>query len=236
MNHLLKNLLAALVMAAGVSAASLAAAQDASVAQLYGTVSVKKADGTVRILSRHSQIGSGDTISTERDSYALIRFRDGAQVLLKPGTAVRLDTFSFSESKPQDDLFTYSLLHGGLRAATGTIGRRSSSKYQLATATVGVSGKTFSVDDCVSERAADCARLDAAVYVAVSDGDATVSNRQGVLDLTAGQVGLIAPDQRPLFLSTDPGLQFTPPATFIRSVMAGSVVNTGRNLECAITR
>jgi hypothetical protein len=57
-----------------------------------------------------------------------------------------------------------------------------------------------------------------------------------VLDLSAGQVGLIAPDQRPLFLSTDPGLQFTPPATFIRSVMAGSVVNTGRNLECAISR
>jgi hypothetical protein len=230
---LLKNLFAAFLMAAS---ATSALAQDASVAQLYGTVSVKKADGTVRILSRHSQVGSGDTISTERDSYALIRFRDGAQVLLKPGTAVRLDTFRFSESKPQEDLFTYSLLHGGLRAATGTIGRRSSSKYQLATATVGVSGKTFSVDDCVTERAADCARLDAAVYVAVADGDATVSNSQGVLDLTAGQVGLIAPDQRPLFLSADPGLQFTPPPTFIRSVMAGSVVNTGRNLECAITR
>ena len=236
MSHLLKNRFAVLVMAAGLSAASFALAQDASVAQLHGTVSVKKADGTVRILSRHSQVGSGDTISTERDSYALIRFRDGAPVLLKPGTAVRLDTFSFSESKPQDDLFTYSLLHGGLRAATGTIGRRSGSKYQLATATVGVSGKTFSVDDCVSERAAGCARLDAAVYVAVADGDVTVSNSQGVLDLTAGQVGLIAPDQRPLFLSTDPGLQFTPPATFIRSVMAGSVVNTGRNLECSISR
>jgi hypothetical protein len=197
---------------------------------------VKKADGTVRILSRHSQVGSGDTISTERDSYALIRFRDGAQVLLKPGTAVRLDSFRFSESKPQEDLFTYSLLHGGLRAATGTIGRRSTGKYQLATATVGVSGKTFSVDDCVTERAADCARLDAAVYVAVADGDATVSNSQGVLELTAGQVGLIAPDQRPLFLSADPGLQFTPPATFIQSVMAGSLVNAGKSLECVVSR
>jgi len=236
MDDMLKKLVSAFAFAAGMAAASVAVAQDAAIAQLYGTVSVKKADGTVRILSRHSQVGSGDTVSTERDSYALIRFRDGAQVLLKPGTAVRIDTFRFTDSKPQDDLFTYSLLHGGLRAATGTIGRRSSSKYQLATATVGVSGKTFSVDDCVNERAADCARLDAAVYVAVADGDATVSNGQGVLDLSAGQVGLIAPDQRPLFLSTDPGLQFTPPATFIRSVMAGSVVNTGRNLECAISR
>jgi len=56
------------------------------------------------------------------------------------------------------------------------------------------------------------------------------------IGLTAGQFGQIAPNQRPLFLSTDPGLQFTPPATFIQSVMAGALLNTGRSLECVITR
>jgi len=64
----------------------------------------------------------------------------------------------------------------------------------------------------------------------------SLRRRRGEIGLAAGQVGLIAPDQRPIFLSADPGLQFTPPATFIRSVMAGSVVNTGRSLECAISR
>jgi len=229
-------LLRAALLATGMAAASFALAQDASVARLYGTLSVRKADGSVRILSQHSQVGSGDTVSTAQDSYALLRFRDGAQVLLKPGSAVRIDTFRFSEDKPQDDLFTYRLLHGGLRAATGTIGKRSAARYQLATATMGVRGKTFSVEDCVSERGQQCGSLGAAVYVAVTDGDAVVSNERGEIGLAAGQVGLVAPDQRPLFLSTDPGLQFTPPATFIRSVMAGSVVNTGRSLECAITR
>jgi hypothetical protein len=43
-------------------------------------------------------------------------------------------------------------------------------------------------------------------------------------------------NQPPLFLPGDPGLQFTPPATFIQSVMAGSVVNIGKNLECVVTR
>jgi hypothetical protein len=43
-------------------------------------------------------------------------------------------------------------------------------------------------------------------------------------------------NQRPLFLSTDLGLQFTPPPTFIRSVMAARVLTNGRNLECVITR
>ena len=78
--------------------------------------------------------------------------------------------------------------------------------------------------------------MSAARHVQVTDGDATVSNQRGEIGLSAGQVGLVAPDQRPLFLSADPGLQFTPPPTFIRSVMAGSIVNTGRNLECAISR
>jgi hypothetical protein len=226
----------ALAFAALAAAAPFAAAQDATVVQLQGTLSVRKADGSVRILSQRSQVESGDTLSTAQDSYALVRFRDGAQVLLKPGTAVRIDSFRFSDDKPQDDLFTYSLLHGGLRAASGTVGKRSSGKYQLATATVGVRGKTFSVDDCVNARGEQCAALDAAVYVSVADGDAVVVNDRGEIGLGAGQVGLIAPNQRPLFLATDPGLQFTPPATFIRSVMAGAVVNTGRNLECVITR
>jgi hypothetical protein len=232
----MKSLLRGLLLVAGIALAACAAAQDASVARLHGTLSVKKADGSVRILSQGSQVASGDTLSTAQSSYALIRFRDGAQVLLKPGTAVRIDSYSFSADKPQDDLFTYSLLHGGLRASAGTIGRRSSGKYSLATATVGVRGKTFSVEDCVNERGEQCALRDRAIYVQVTDGDATVSNERGEIGLTAGQVGLIAPDQRPLFLSADPGLQFTPPPTFIRSVMAGSIVNSGRNLECAITR
>jgi len=230
------RLLAVCLAAAAIAAAPLAAAQDAAVVRIHGTLSVKKADGSVRILSQNSQVASGDTLSTAQGSYALVRFRDGAQVLLKPGTAVRIDSFNFADDKPQDDLFTYSLLHGGVRAATGEIGRRSSSKYTLATATVGVRGKTFSVDDCVSERGDACAQRDRAIYVQVTDGDATVSNQRGEIGLSAGQAGLVAPDQRPLFLSADPGLQFTPPAAFIRSVMAGSVVNSGRNLECAITR
>jgi hypothetical protein len=206
-----------------------------TVTQLSGTLSVKKADGSVRILSQRSQIESGDTINTERDSYAQIRFTDGAQVTLKPSTAVKIDSFKFTEDKPQEDSFLYSLVKGGLRAVTGVVGKRSSDKYQLgtATATVGIRGTTFNADDCVSN---ECARLETGVYVGVSDGEIVVRNGQGELGLAAGQFGLIAPNQRPLFLSTDPGLQFTPPATFIRSVMAGSVVNSGRNLECVITR
>lgn len=229
------GLSAAVALAIGCTAA---VASSGTVTQLSGTLSVRKADGSVRILSQRSQIETGDTVNTERDSYAQIRFSDGAQLTMKPNTAVKIDNFKFAEDKPQEDSFLYSLVKGGLRAVTGVVGKRSKDKYSLgtATATIGIRGTTFSADDCANNREGDCARLDAAVYVGVADGEVVVRNGEGELGLSAGQFGLIAPNQRPLFLSTDPGLQFTPPATFIQSVMAGSVVNSGRSLECVITR
>ena len=222
-------------LVAGMGAAQ---ADTGTVTQLSGTLSVRKADGSVRILSQRSQISSGDTINTQQDSYAQIKFSDGAQLTLKPNSAVKIDNFKFAEEKPAEDSFLYSLVKGGLRAVTGIVGKRSRDKYELgtATATIGIRGTTLSADDCVSNRSGDCSRLDSAVYVGVADGEVVVRNGQGELGLTAGQFGMISSNQRPLFLSTDPGLQFTPPATFIQSVMAGSVVNTGKSLECVVTR
>ena len=220
------------------AACAVAAADTGTVTQLSGTLSVRKSDGSVRILSQRSQISTGDTINTQQDSYAQIRFSDGGQLTLKPNTAVKIENFKFAEEKPAEDSFVYSLLKGGLRAVTGIVGKRSRDKYELgtATATIGIRGTTLAADDCVNNRTGDCGRLDSAVYVGVADGEVVVRNGQGELGLTAGQFGMISPNQRPLFLSTDPGLQFTPPATFIQSVMAGSVVNAGKNLECVVTR
>jgi len=233
-----KRVIAASLALVLSGACVMALADTGTVTQLSGTLSVRKADGSVRILSQRSQISSGDTINTEQDSYAQIRFSDGGQLTLKPNTAVKIQNFQFAEDKPAEDSFLYSLVKGGLRAVTGIVGKRSRDKYELgtATATIGIRGTTLSADDCVSSRAGDCARLDSAVYVGVADGEVVVRNGQGELGLTAGQFGMISANQRPLFLSTDPGLQFTPPATFIQSVMAGSVVNTGKSLECIVTR
>jgi len=235
-----RTLFSLAVAVALAAAGTSAVANNGTVTQISGTLSVTKADGSVRILSQKSEIGTGDTVNTEKDSYAQIRFTDGGQVTLKPNTSVKIENFRFSETKPQDDSFLFGLLKGGLRAVTGIVGKRNKDKYQLgtATATIGIRGTTFSADDCsnTTNRALDCGQLEPAVYVSVADGEVVVKNGAGELGLTAGQFGLIAPNQRPLFLSTDPGLQFTPPATFIQSVMAGSAVNAGKNLECVVRR
>lgn len=227
-------------MAAALCAGSSATlASSGTITQLSGTLSVQKADGTVRILSQRSEIGSGDTVNTQKDSYAQIRFTDGGQITLKPNTSVKIENFKFAEDKPAEDSFLFGLVKGGLRAVTGIVGKRSRDKYQLgtATATIGIRGTTYSADDCVNNRtSAECGRLEPAVYVSVADGEVVVKNSAGELGLTAGQFGMIAQNAPPLFLSTDPGLQFTPPATFIQSVMAGSAVNAGKSLECVVRR
>ena len=220
-----------------VAYAGSAAGDAGAIEQLSGTLSVTGADGKVRILSRKSVIRPGDTINTEHDSYAQIKFADGGRVTLKPNTTVRLDSFKFCQDKPKEDSFAYSLLRGGLRAVTGLLGQRSKDSYELKTetATVGIRGTTFTVDDCTTDRTSiDCARLTPAVYVGVSDGEIVVRNSQGELGVAAGQFGLIEREKRPLFLSTDPGLNFTPPASFIASLAGGSSLNAGRAMECVV--
>ena len=216
----------------------VASANTGAITHLSGTLSVKKPDGSVRILSSRSEVQNGDQLHTERDSYAQIKFSDGGQVTMKPNTAIKIENVSFDEQKPQEDSFLFNLVKGGLRAITGIVGKRSKDAYRMgtATATVGIRGTTFSADDCVSEKTEECGKLEAAVYVSVADGEIVVRNNLGEQAYAAGQFGLIAPNQRPLFLSTDPGLQFTPPATFVQSIQAGSVVNAGRNQECAVRR
>ncbi len=213
-----------------------------AVTQLAGTLSVKKPDGSIRILSSKSEVQAGDTLNTQKDSYAQIKFSDGAQITLKPNTSVTIEKFNFSESEPQKDSFLFSLLKGGLRAVTGLIGKRGDPEaYRLGTetATIGIRGTTYGADDCTREAAqtGPCANLESAVYISVSDGEIIVTNNSGSVAYRAGQFGMInSRDSRPRFLAADPGLQFTPPASFIQSILGGTTVSAGKSMECVVRR
>ena len=218
-----------------------ALANTVSVSQLAGVLSVQKPDGSIRVLSPKSEISSGDVLSTQRDSFAEIKFSDGAKVTLKPNTSVKIETFIFQEAEPAKDSFVYGLLKGGLRAVTGLVGKRNPDAYRLgtATATIGIRGTTFTADDCISS---DCltpdgGRVEQGVIVGVQDGEIVASNQAGSQNFLAGQFGMMdSAERRPRFLSTDPGLQFAPPASFIQSLNTGSAVNAGRSLECVVRR
>lgn len=239
----LKTLIGMLLAAGLVAVSGVAGAISAgTVTNLSGTLSVQKADGSRRILSQKSEIQSGDTLNTERESYAQIRFGDGAQLTLKPNTQIKIENFNFDQQEPQKDSFLFNMLKGGLRAVTGLVGKRGNQDaYRLGTvtATIGIRGTTFGADDCTGPAAGQgpCEKIEPAVYVTVSDGEIVATNAGGTASYRAGQFGMIESKERaPRFLSTDPGLQFTPPASFIQSIMGGTTVNEGKALECVVRR
>ncbi|MGH8705128.1 MAG: FecR family protein [Burkholderiales bacterium] len=223
-------------VAAAVATCPLAAfAATGTVSQLSGTLSVKRPDGSIRILSQKSEIQTGDTLNTERDSYAQIKFSDGGQVTMQPNSSVKVDNYKFSDEKPQEDSFVYSLLKGGLRAVTGIVGKRSKEKYQLgtATATIGIRGTTLTANaECHDDpKLPQCANLPPAVYVGVLDGEIVVTNAQGQLALSAGQFAQIRAGFAPAVFPFDPGLGVLLPSTFIQAVMHGL---DRKQVECAI--
>ena len=220
-----------------------ALANTGTVTQLSGTLSVIKSDGSVRILSQKSEVVTGDTVNTQKDSYAQIKFSDGGLITLKPNTSVKIQSFHFKQEEPAKDSFVFGLVKGGLRAVTGLVGKRGDKDaYALgtATATIGIRGTSYGADDCITTpcpKPGSNENLEPSVYVSVTDGEIVATNNAGSQNFLAGQFGAIADrNSRPRFLSTDPGLQFTPPATFIQSIMTGTAVNAGKSQECVVRR
>jgi hypothetical protein len=177
-----------------------------TVTQLSGTLSVTRPDGSIKLLSQKSEVLPGDTLATQRDSYAQVRLGDGGLMTLKPNTQARIDSIVFEEASPEKDSVVFGLLKGGLRMVSGLIGKRGNKDaYSLrtATATIGIRGTAFGADDC-TDPATPCVNPDSkqtlpsGVYVNVTEGEILVTNSQGSESFNAGKFGLIALNKRPI--------------------------------------
>jgi hypothetical protein len=194
-----------------------------TVTHLAGTLSVRKPDGAVKILSQHSEVHSGDLLSTEKDTYAQIKFSDGGVVTLKPQTQLKIEDYSFDKEAPAKDNFLFSLVKGGLRALTGMIGKRGNQDaYRLATptATIGIRGTYLGLDVVPPDGG-----LPPGVYLVVFDGVVVAFNEAGFQAFQAGQYGFMQSLQTPpVILPADPGIHFTPPPNFTSGGPAACVV------------
>lgn len=128
-----------------LSASAWAAQVAGTITQLSGPLLDKKADGAVKILSLKSEVENGDTLVTEKNTYAQVKFIDNSEITLKPGTTFKIENFSFDEGKPGGDSATFNLVKGGLRSVTGLLGKRNKEKFEMKTpsATIGIRGTTF---------------------------------------------------------------------------------------------
>ncbi|MYM31333.1 iron dicitrate transport regulator FecR [Duganella sp. CY15W] len=212
----MRYVLAALLLWVG----SLAqAAQVAGVVvQVSGAMSARSPSGVVKALQEKSEVESGDTLVTSAGAYALVRFIDNSELALKPGTTVVIDQFSFDADKPEADRAAYTLVKGGLRSITGLLGKRNKDKFAMKTpsATIGIRGTTFFLEYLTGKGDADPSPgLDLGLHVHVSAGGISIVNSAGEFRYDPGQFGFIKNDKtRPVKMFTNPGMKFTPPASF----------------------
>lgn len=217
-----------------------------TVTQLSGPLMVKRADGSARVLGLKSEVQDGDTLITEKNTYAMLKLIDNSEITLKPDTTFVIDKFSFEGAKPENDSAAFSLVRGGLRSVTGLLGKRNKERFGLKTptATIGIRGTTFVVQyvgapadaappspvaGAVTPPAPSTApALPPGLYVQVTDGQIVVSNQGGATSVVAGQFGYTPNIQQPpVIVPTNPGLQFSPPPVFTAPVAGAASAATG---------
>lgn len=197
------------------------AASDVGKVIIYsGIVAAKSSDGKVRVLSRKSKVYKKDVISTEKNSYARIRFTDGSLLVMRPSSVISIDEYHFNKSKPKKDKAVINILEGGLRTITGLIGKRGnkdSYKTKTRNSSIGIRGTVYGVLMC---QGSSCAGLSDEArpkqdgqYVNVSSGAIVIDNTTGTTDVKAGQFAFIPSSNAAItIMSKDPGsIQFVAP-------------------------
>ena len=215
------------------------AATAGQVTHLSGTLSAKRADGTSKLLSIKSEVAEGDTLNTEAETYARIKFADGGEVVLRPGTRLKIESYAYNAAKPESDSIVMNMFKGGLRAVTGLIGKRNKEKVSFATetATIGIRGTHFGAllcqNDCGGVPTTGGTPPPNGLHVDVTNGAVTMSNSAGSVQINAGQFGYVAnATTPPVPVPPQQGIQVTMPSSIAQNKGGGKGVGKGGDAEC----
>jgi hypothetical protein len=212
-----------------------------TVTHLSGTISAKRVDGSTKLLSIASEIHEGDELSTQRDTYARIRFADGGEVVMRPETELKIASYAFEEAKPASDNVVLGLIRGGLRAITGMIGKRNRDAYKVrtTTATIGIRGTHFGAllcsDNCAGIPTVSGQQPENGLHVDVANGAIIVTNSAGEQIFNAGQFGYVRDNQTiPVFRPPNQGIRVTMPQAISQNNAGGSGIGSGDQTQCTV--
>lgn len=216
-------------------AAQLALAGPAgTITHLSGTISVKRADGSTKLLSLQSEVQEGDELTTQPDTYARIKFADGGEVVMRPETTLAVTAYAFDEKKPGSDNVVLGLIRGGLRAITGLIGKRNQGAYkmQTSTATIGIRGTHFGAllcaNNCMAFPTVHGGPPDNGLHVDVANGAIVLTNGAGQMTLQAGQFGFIKDSfTMPIIRPPQDGIRVVVPPAVSKSNPTGTQLPGG---------
>jgi len=174
--------LGALLALSALTVAQDVLAQAATVTFASGNVSIVGANGASRAARRGSEVNAGETVNTAANSWAQLKFSDGAMTSLQPDTGFKIDEYQFKGAADGSERGFFSLLKGAMRTVTGAIGhgaQRDNYRVRTATATVGIRGTEYLM------------RLGNGLFVSVGNGRVALFNDAGELVLGPGQTGFV---------------------------------------------
>lgn len=198
---------------------SLACAQVVgTVTNLSGVLTARHPDGSTRVMASRSEVLQGDTLVTQSNTYARVKFMDDGEIVLRPGSEMVVKSYLYDADKPERNNVAIGLVKGGLRAVTGLIGKRNHDavSFDTPTATIGIRGTHFGAlfcqNDCGSVPTKNGSAPVNGLYVDVAQGAVVVSNPAGAQVYQAGQFGYVANlNTAPLVVPTTQGIQVTMP-------------------------
>ena len=204
------------------------------ITHLNGTLLATHADGTQKMLSVKSEVLEGDTLKTEVNTYARIKFIDGGEIVLRPETLFKINAYSFNAADKQQNGFMGSLVKGGLRSLTGMIGKLNPNSFEMKTetATIGIRGTYFGALLCNN----DCANIPTisgqvpgnGLHTDTAQGTTIVRNAAGSFSYTAG------PTVPPKLVPPSQGIQVTMPPSISSNKTTGGGVGSSDSNACTV--
>jgi hypothetical protein len=174
--------------------------------QVRGVAKVSRGGGPLVVLVQGQPLYSGDVLQTQLDSHVVLAFSDGARITVNPSSQMGISEYTnpaklAGATSPGIGSMIIDMFKGGLRFATGLIGKANPEKVKVrtATATIGIRGTVFDVV-CAPIGSADGASpadlsdmpCGESIFVQTREGIVTLSGTQGApVVLPAGQSGRV---------------------------------------------
>lgn len=142
-----------------------------------GQVQAREPSGVLRPLARYGTVYQADTILVGSNSMAHIRMADDALFAFKANTEFTFADYRYDGDAATADSAVMSMLRGGFRTMSGSIGDEDADTYRVDTpmASIGIRGTTY-----------EALIVDDTLFTGVTAGGTTISNNAGSIDTGIG--------------------------------------------------
>ena len=211
------------------------------VTNLSGVLTVRHPDGSVRIMASKSEVMQSDTLITQANTYARIKFVDNAEIVLRPTSELIVKSYQYDAEKPANDKIAISLVKGGLRAVSGLVGKRNPDAVSFDTpaATIAIRGTNFGALFCQNDWGGvptpNGTTPANGLHVDVTQGAIVLTNPAGSQVFLSGQFGFIANlNTPPMVIPPTQGVPVTMPLSISKNPLSTGLISNAQGTACIV--